>query len=116
MPDYSEYILIKDNKVEVYNHYRGDYTFLCDMFWGEKEARRIISNQTKGDEFKSDNAFSRIIIQEDERKVSFELYIPENEKGEGILMIKNYLDLLGMTWPGWEIHYLMNGGLMLSVS
>ena len=62
MPDYSEYIIIEKDEMEFHNHYRGDYTFLCDMFWGEKEAIRIIQNQSKIKESKFDNAHSRIII------------------------------------------------------
>ena len=108
MPDYSEYIILKNKKLEFYNHYRGDYTFLCDMLWGEEEAKRIIKNQVKSATSKFNNPFSRIIINEDEKEVSFQLGIPENENGEGILMIKKYLELVKITWPGWKINYLHN--------
>jgi len=109
MPDYSEYIIVKDQKLEIYNHYRGDYTLLSDIFWGEIEARRIIKNQTKSEKFKSDNPLSRIIINEDEKELSIDIGIPENENGEGLLMIEKYLDLLRANWDGWKITYLTEG-------
>ena len=109
MPDYSEYLIVKDRKVECYNHYRGDYTFLCDMFWGEKEAKRIIRNQAKSNDLKSEDIFSRVIINENLEEVSFQIEIPENESGEGVLLVERYLDLVKVNWANWKVKYLEGG-------
>ena len=109
MPDYSEYIIKENDELKFHNHYRGDYTFLCDIFWGEEEAKRIISNQVKAEEFKGDNPFTRIIIDQDNREISLQIGIPENENGEGIIMIRKYLKLLELSYENWKINYLTEG-------
>ena len=109
MPDYSEYILIKNEQLTFHNHYRGDYTFLCDVFWGEQEAKRIISKQVSAEEFKGDNPFTRIIIDEDRKDVHLQIEIPEYKNGAGILTLKKYLELLQANWDGWSVKHLENG-------
>lgn len=109
MPDYSEYIIIENNEMEFYNHYRGDYTFLCDMFWGEKEAFKIIKNQSKIEQSKFDNAHSRIIIDKTNKEIFLQLDSYEQVNGVGILIGEIYLDLLRIRWNKWKVHRLENG-------
>ncbi|HRD83134.1 MAG TPA: hypothetical protein PLL53_20415 [Saprospiraceae bacterium] len=109
MPDYSEYVIVENEKLEFYNHYRGDYTFLCDMFWGEKEAIRIIQNQSNIKESKFDNAHSRIIIDKTNKEIFIELDTYEHDNGVGILISEIYLELLRIRWNKWKVNRLENG-------
>lgn len=109
MPDYSEYIIKKKDRIEFYNHPRGDYTFICDMFWGYEESVEIIKNQSKIEESKFDNAFSRIIIDETKKEITVKLDIFEHKNGVGILVNQLYLKLLKTQWKDWTIKYAEEG-------
>ena len=108
MPDYSEYIEIKEGKVTFRNHSRGDSTFKCDMLWGEKEARIIILNQTIG-EFKGDNPYTRIIINHDSKEVLFQIGIEEHENGLGIVKTELFIKMLSKSWDGWNVKRFTSG-------
>lgn len=108
MPDYSEYIEITNRQVEYRNHYRGDYTFKCDILWGESEARRIIKNQTIG-EFKRDTPFSRIIINNDTKQIFIDIGIEEHKNGAGIIKTELYIEMIRTEWPNWKIERFKSG-------
>lgn len=108
MPDYSDYIEIRNDKVQFRNHYRGDYTFKCDMIWGESEARRIIENQIIG-EFKGDNPFSRIIINNDTKEIFLDICYETHENGLGIVKIDLFLEMFRAGWPTWKVERFQSG-------
>lgn len=108
MPDYSEYIEITNKQVEYRNHYRGDYTFKCDILWGESEAKRIIKNQTVG-EFKGDNPFSRIIINNDTKQIYLDIGIEEHKNGAGIIKTELYIQMIKTEWSNWKIERFKSG-------
>ncbi|QXP59014.1 hypothetical protein [Olleya sp. HaHaR_3_96] len=109
MPDYSEYIIKENEEVEIFANYRGDYTFLSDIFLGPILAKEFIKRQTKLESTKGDNAFSAIVLDFDNKELLIEIYQGEEMDGSGIFTTEILLKLLEVQYSGWSIKYATNG-------
>ena len=109
MPDYSEYIIKENEEVEIFTNYRGDYTFLSDIFLGPILTKEFIKRQTKIESTKGDNAFSAIVLDFDNKELLIEIYQGEEEDGLGIFTTEILLKLLEVRYPDWSIKYATNG-------
>ncbi|NQX85923.1 MAG: hypothetical protein HRT67_08455 [Flavobacteriaceae bacterium] len=109
MPDYSEYIIKENDEIEIFANYRGDYTFLSDIFLGPILTKEFIKRQTKLESTKGDNAFSAIVLDFDNKELLIEIYQDEEEDGSGIFSTEILLKILEARYPGWSIKYATNG-------
>jgi predicted glutamine amidotransferase len=109
MPDYSEYIIKENEEVEIFANYRGDYTFLSDIFLGPILTKEFIKRQTKLESTKGDNAFSAVVLDFDNKELLIEIYQGEEEDGSGIFTTEILLKLMEVQYLGWSIKYATNG-------
>jgi len=109
MPDYSEYIIKENGKVEIFTNYRGDYTFLSDVFLGPILTKEFIKRQTKQECSKGDNALSAIVLDYDREELLLEAYPSEEEDGTGIFTNEILLKLLEIRYPKWIVKYAKKG-------
>ena len=109
MPDYSEYILKQHDTIKIYTNYRGDYTFLSDIFPGPEYAKKYIQQQSLQEFSKKDNALSAIVLNFDKKELLLEIYPGEQSDGTGIFQLEILLKLLSIQYPGWKILYAKNG-------
>lgn len=109
MPDYSEYIVIKDGVSKILTNRRGDYTFLSDVFLGPEKAIPFIYRQYLDSFSRLDESFSGLVIDLDKQFLQFDLSPPEAPDGSGIQLIEVYLSLLQVQWPNWVVTYAKDG-------
>lgn len=109
MPDYSEYLIKENDEIEIFANYRGDYTFLSDIFLGPILTKEFIKRQNKLESTKGDNAFSVVVLDFDNKELLIEIYQGEEEDGSGIFLTEILLKMLEIRYPGWSIKYATNG-------
>lgn len=103
MPDKSEYIIIENDNIEIYNNYRGDYTFLSDIFLGVKLTKDFIRRQNKIENIRTGEILSSILLDYDSKVLLIEYYPWENESGSGILGYELFIEMLRIRYPNWRI-------------
>lgn len=111
MPDYSEYIIKENDEIEIFANYRGDYTFLSDIFLGPILTKEFIKRQAKLESTTGENALSAIVLDFDNKELLLELYQNEEEDGSGIFFTEILLKMLEIRYTGWSIKYATNGAL-----
>lgn len=111
MPDYSEYIIKENGTAKIYAEYRGDYSFLADVFSGPEKTMEFIRRKGAIEQSKFDQVYSAIFIDVDEQSIYLDIEAYWEEDGSGIFMTEIFVRLMQVQWPNWKVGLEVDGYL-----